>query len=127
MDNVLLIIQKRRDFLMHETKERYKFQMQEVSSIFVGQWFSEGISLWTLIKILVHCNNLFSEEEKKIRADFLKKLHYKDIREECLEEIASLGLYKAKRDYNNQLPIDFVEFANRYMESDIAIYISRVF
>lgn len=108
-------------------KERRTFQRQELSALFVDQWFQEGISLWIIFKILANCKSMFSEKERQIRTDFLKNLQYKDIEEEYLENVASLGLYKAKRDYNNQLPIDFAEFANRYMESDIAIYISRVF
>lgn len=108
-------------------KERRTFQRQELTALFIDQWFQEGISLWIIFKILANCQSMFSEEERRIRTDFLKNLCYEDLEDEYLENVASLGLYKAKQDYDSRLPIDFAEFAKRYMESDIAVYVSRVF
>ena len=105
-----------------------KEQTQKAAEIIVESWLHGEISFGECFSGSLGLRGFkrFSKEQIWVRDEVLKQFQHPELNQKTLKIIASNGLIKAIRNYNDKLPLAFDTFAARYIEDEIQNYLYSI-
>ena len=105
-----------------------KEQTKKAAEIIIESWAHGEISFVECFSGTLNSRGLkrFTKEQIRVRNEILEQFQAPELDAKSLEIIASNGLIKAIRNYNDKLPLAFDTFAARYIEDEIQNYLYSI-